>query len=461
MLGGKRVSNIKGSKKINTQYRKIVREIPVPESMEVLNVLRQYEPKGLGERLPVVWDKAEGFQVYDKYGNMWLDWTSGILVTASGHSRREIRKAICEQVNHGLLFAYYFPTEIRAKLVKKLIEMTPKELNKVFLLSTGAETTECAIKMAWTWGQKKGGKRKKGIISFEGAFHGRTLGSQMIGGIAELKEWIGDLILPNVYQALFPGDWRRKSQGFSEFEAFLDEKKIDPRRDIAMVITEPYQGSSCDIMPRGYAQKLAKWCKTNQVLLIFDEVQSGFGRTGKMFGFEHCGVMPDLICCGKAISSSLPLSAVIGKGEIMDLASPGTLSSTHSGNPVCAAAALAALELIQKENLVSKAAQTGRLMKRLLFDLKVEFPQVIGAVQGIGLVYGLHIVKEDTTEPDGELAREIVEEAVRQGLMLIAPIGEKGATIKICPPLTISEEAVKEGVNVLRSVIKYLVGKNG
>jgi len=147
-------------KKIDTAYRRIMTKIPVAESLEVLNRLKKYEPRSMSGQPPVVWDRAEGFQVYDKYGNMWLDWSSGVLVASSGHSRKEIREAIINQVNHRLLHNYCFPTEIRARLVQELTELAPKGLDKAFLLTTGSETTECAIKLARTWGQKVAGKKK-------------------------------------------------------------------------------------------------------------------------------------------------------------------------------------------------------------------------------------------------------------------------------------------------------------
>jgi len=439
-------------KKIETPYRRIKTKLPVPESIPVLEKLTRYEPRQVRSIPPVgvVWDKAEGFQIYDRWGNMWLDWTSGVLVASAGHAREEIKKAIINQVNSSLLFTYVFPQEVRLKLIEKLISITPDPLNMVILLSSGAEATERAIKFARLWGRKVGGKKKIGIISFEGAFHGRTMGSQMIGGIPALKEWIINLD-PNMYQVPYPGDFRCKNKDFSLFEKILAEKGLSGE-NVAAVITETFQGGGASFMPKEYAQKLSDWCRRENVLLIMDEVQAAFGRTGKMFGFEHYGIVPDLICCAKATTSSLPLSCVIGRSDVMDVNDPVT--STHTGNPVCCAAALANINLIEKENLVENAARVGEFFKGELDKLHYEYQDIIGAVLGKGLVYGVHIVKKGTTEPDGDLAYRIAKKCVEKGLMLFSPVGFGGATIKICPPLSITKEAVSDGISAMKEAIQ-------
>src|SRR5205807_10248967 len=239
---------------------------------------------------------------------------------------------------------------------------------------------------------------------------------------------------------------------FELFEKSLQQCQMKPK-SVAGVILETYQGGGASLAPKEYIQELRRWCDANQALLIFDEVQAGFGRTGRLFGFEHYEVTPDLACLGKGISSSLPISAVIGRSEIMDLYPPGTMTSTHTGNPVCVAAALANLEILFKENLVQNAARVGGVMNCKLAGVKNRFPSHIGAHHGMGLVAGLHMVKKDTKEPDGDLAWEIVRRAVESGLLLFSPVGYGGATVKICPPLCITEEAVAEGVQVLEECI--------
>ena len=437
--------------RVETKYRRITTQIPVPESIPILENLRKFEPEAMSGQPPILWDRAEGVKVFDRWGNMWLDWSSGVLITNVGHGHRKVVEAIVTQSQKPLLTSYCFPSEIRAALVKKLVEISPAPLDKVFLLTTGSETLECAIKLARTFGIQKGGRQKVGIVSFERAFHGRTLGAQMIGGIPSLKEWIVNLD-PAMVQVPFPDGFRTQDTRFELFEKSLQQCQMKPK-SVAGVILETYQGGGASLAPKEYIQELRRWCDANQALLIFDEVQAGFGRTGRLFGFEHYEVTPDLACLGKGISSSLPISAVIGRSEIMDLYPPGTMTSTHTGNPVCAAAALANIEILLKENLVQNAADVGGIMNCKLAGVRNKFPSHIGAHHGMGLVAGLHMVKKGTKEPDGDLAWEIVRRAVESGLLLFAPVGYGGGTVKICPPLCINEEAVTEGVHVLEECI--------
>ena len=436
---------------VETRLRKIITKIPVPESLEVLQTLHRYEPISMTGQPPIVWDRAEGFQVYDRYGNMWLDWSSGVLVANAGHSAKEIKDAILNQVKKGLLHNYCFPSAERAELVKYLVEITPKSLDKVFLLTTGSEAVENTIKLARTYGQRVGGKEKIGIISFERAFHGRTLGAQMVGGIPAQKEWIVNFD-PDMHQVPFPDGFRTEDTSFDLFLRTLAERGVQPNQ-VAGVITETYQGGGASFAPKEYIQALARWCSENDVLLIFDEIQACCGRTGRLFGFEHYEVIPDLICCGKGISSSLPLSAVIGRSAVMDLYGPGEMTSTHTGNPVCVAAALASVRKIVEGGLIENARALGQILFDGLGRIAERHPGIIGAVHGRGLVAGLHIVKSGRKDPDGDLAFAIVEKAFQKGLLLFAPVGFGGATVKISPPLTITEDGILDGLLALGEAI--------
>jgi 4-aminobutyrate aminotransferase/(S)-3-amino-2-methylpropionate transaminase len=438
-------------KRVETAFRRILTKIPAPESLNVLQTLQQCEPISMTGQPPIVWDRADGFQVYDSYGNQWLDWSSGVVVANAGHGAPEIKEAILRQVEKGLLHTYCFPNAERAELVKLLVDLAPAKLNKVFLLTTGAETTECAIKLARTYGQKVGGQEKIGIISFEGAFHGRTLGAQQIGGIPALKEWIVNLD-PDMHQVPFPDGFRTEDTSFDLFLKILRAKGV-PASRVTGVILETYQGGSASFAPTEYMQALARWCEENQVLLICDEVQAGFGRTGRLFGFEHYGIVPDLICCGKGISSSLPLSAVIGRADVMDLYGPAEMTSTHTGNPVCAVAALASIRKIVAGGLIRNAQAMGEVLLEGLRGIAGRYPKIIGAVRGRGLVAGVHLVKGKNKEPDGDLAFAIVERAFQKGLLLFAPVGVGGATVKICPPLTITREAIMDGLSALGEAV--------
>ena len=246
------------------------------------------------------------------------------------------------------------------RLAEELIKVAPKGLEKVFLLTTGSEATECAIKLARSHGIRKGGSKKIGIVGAERGFHGRTLGAQQAGGIPGQKGWIVNED-PAIVQVPFPDGYWTEDTSFDLFLATLEKKGLRPD-DVAGVMFETYQGVGPDFAPVDYIHRLAKWCKAHGALLVFDEVQAGFGRTGKFWAFEHYGVTPDVICCGKGISSSLPLSAVIGRPEIMDQFGPGSMTSTHTGNPVCCAAAVASLKKIVAENLTANAARLGEIL---------------------------------------------------------------------------------------------------
>ena len=436
---------------VETKNRRIVTQIPVPQSIPVLEALRRYEPKSMSGQPPIVWDRAERSHVYDRWGNMWLDFSCGVLVTNAGHGRQEIIDAIVAQAQHGLLTNYCFPSEIRAKLAQRLVELAPKGLRKVFLLSTGAETTECALKLTRTHGAKIS-DRKIVMVSFEGAFHGRTLGSQQIGGLPGLKTWIKNLD-PGFVQVPFPDGYWVQDTSFELFERTLAENGIAPE-DVAGVISETYQGGGAHFAPPEYMQALRRWCDKHKALLIFDEVQAGFGRCGTMWGFEYYGVVPDMMCLGKGISSSLPISALVGRQEVLDQYPPGSMTSTHTGNPICCAAALASINLILDEKLVDNAAKVGSLLQEELAKLKDRFSDVIGVSKGRGMVAGLGMVKPNSREPDADLAWKVVRACVQKGLLMFSPVGSFGQTVKISPPLCATAEQIKEGVAVIAESIE-------
>jgi 4-aminobutyrate aminotransferase/diaminobutyrate-pyruvate transaminase/4-aminobutyrate aminotransferase/(S)-3-amino-2-methylpropionate transaminase len=439
--------------KVQTKHRRIVTAIPAPGSVPFIEKLRQYEPRSMGGQPVVLWDRAQGIHVFDRFGNQWLDWSSGVLVTNAGHNHPKVKQAIIDQVNHGLIHNYCFPSERRAELTEALAKVAPHGLDKVFLLTTGAEATECAIKLARSYGLQKHGSKKIGLVTYGGAFHGRTLGAQMAGGIPSLKQWIINLD-KDITQVSFPDGFRNKHTGFDSFLRNLHELGVTPDR-IAGVMTETYQGGDSSFAPPQYIQNLRSWCDEHDILLIMDEVQAGFGRTGKFWGFEHYGITPDLIACGKGISSGLPLSAVIGRSDVMDLYPPGSMTSTHTGNPVCAAAALASLKAIQDEGMVENARRMGQVLQPGLRAIAAKHPRIIGAAHGLGLVGSLHIVNSgpDNIDPDSDRAADIVKRCIEKGLMLFAPVGFSGACVKVSPPLCIPEDAVREGLAVLEEAV--------
>lgn len=328
-------------------------------------------------------------------------------------------------------------------------------MTHAFILTTGAEAIESAIKLAKTWGLRHGGPEKRIIISYDEAFHGRTMGAQLAGGIPGLKEWIGELD-PAFIQIPYPGSNIVFDKSFYFFVSKLEELKVKPE-NIAGVVSETYQGANCGFFPVEYAEKLREWCNKYNVVLIFDEVQAGFGRTGKMWGFEHYGIVPDVMCLGKGISSSLPVSAVVGNEEIMNQYDPGSMTSTHSGHPLGCVASLASIELIERENLIENARIMGERLHDGLKNIQEKHRDIFD-LQGRGLVYALMAIKDRIHfEPDADLAFEIILRCFEAGLLMFAPVGRGGGCIKISPPLCITADAIDEGIEVLSVIVDMVV----
>jgi len=438
--------------KVETKFRTIKTKLPVPESLPIFETLKRSEPRSMWGQPPVVWHKAEGFIVSDRWGNRWIDWSSGVLISNVGHGRREIKDALRAVLDRGLLATYVFVHEKRAELTEMLTGLSPDPENyRTFVLTTGSEACENCIKLAKTYGLEKYGSHKKYLVSFNNAFHGRTLGSQLAGGMEKSKTWIVDRD-PSFVQVPFPDGYKNEDQSFDLFLRTLDEKGVAPQ-DVAGVMSESYQGIGPDFFPVEYAQKMEAFCREHDAVLIMDEVQSGFGRTGKMFCFEHYGIKPDLIACGKGITSSLPLSAVIGRRDIMNLYAPGSMTSTHSASPLPVVAAVANIKVLLSEGIIEHAAAMGEILIPELERIQRKHPEALGCVQGKGLVAGIQVVKPGTKEPDAETAVKINVACFKKGLLMFAPVGIGGECVKIAPPLVISEEALRESLAVFEQAV--------
>jgi 4-aminobutyrate aminotransferase/diaminobutyrate-pyruvate transaminase/4-aminobutyrate aminotransferase/(S)-3-amino-2-methylpropionate transaminase len=443
---------------VSTKYRTIKTKLPVPESLKIFDDLSESEPVSMMGQPPIIWDKAEGFQIYDKWGNKWIDWSSGVLITNAGHGRKEIAKALKDIIDRGLLATYVFVHEKRAELTKMIQKISPDPSNYlVFLLSTGSEATENCIKLAKTYAVEKHGPHRKYFVSFNYAFHGRTLGAQLAGGSPRLKKWIIDEGKTFI-QVPFPDGYKNVNTSFDLFLSSIKDHGVTPD-EIAGIMTESFQGVGPDFMPVEYAQKLIAFCREHDIVSIFDEVQAGFGRSGKMFSYEHYGIKPDLIACGKGISSSLPISAVIGRSDIMSLYAPGSMTSTHSGSPLPVVAAIESLKIIQKENLVENARKLGEILAPEISRIQKKYPDILGCSRGKGLVAGIQVVKKGTKEPDPDMALRINEKCFHKGLLMFAPVGIGGECLKIAPPLMISEEALREGIKVFEEACDEILGK--
>jgi 4-aminobutyrate aminotransferase / (S)-3-amino-2-methylpropionate transaminase / 5-aminovalerate transaminase len=443
--------------RVETKYRSIRTKIPVPESVPLFEKLAASEPRSMSGQPPVVWHRADGFIVHDKWGNRWIDWSSCVLVANAGHGRPEIREALKSVIDQGLVASYVFVHEQRAELCGMLRSLSPDpETYRVFLLSTGSEATENGIKLARTYALEKYGPRRKVLVSFRNAFHGRTMGAQLAGGMDGQKRWLGDLDRTFV-QVPFPDGYKNTDTGFGLFLATLAERGI-ASDEIAGVMTESYQGVGPDFIPVEYARRLEAFCREHDIVTIFDEVQSGFGRTGKMFCYEHYGVKPDIICCGKGISSSLPIAAVIGREDIMGLYPPGTMTSTHSASPLPVVAAIANLKILLGEDLPARAARMGEILMPLLALVQKRHATRLGCLHGKGLVAGLQVVRPGTKIPDPSTALAINVACMRKGVLMFAPVGIAGECLKIAPPLTIAEDALVESAQAFGEAVDEVLG---
>ena len=445
--------------KVETKNRRICTKLPVPESLPIIERSIKYEPWSMNHQLLAVWDRAVDYQIFDKWGNIWIDFSSGIFVTNSGHGNSEMVEAIREMLDKPILNSYYYPLEVRSLLAEQLVCMAPADMNKVFFLTTGSETTECALKLCRMHGIKQR-KDKLGMISFGGAFHGKTMGAQTMAGKPQAQAWIGNLD-PCIYHIDCPTNaFEDMSQIYNEEKGRMlfekDIKKLEAQGvdldTIAGAIFEPYQGWAALFYPIGYIKALREFLTEKGALLVSDEVQAGFGRTGKLFGYEYYGVDVDIICCGKAVSGALPLSAVLSKKEIIDV--DGSLNSTHGGSPLPCASALANLKYMEKHHLVEEAKRKETIIRNKFIQMKALFPERICAVHGMGMAFAAVVVKPQTRELDVELVDRIIERAYEKGLMSIRTMT---GTIKIGPPLTIPDDALEEGMDILIEAMKERV----
>lgn len=440
-------------KTVNTKYRNIVTPIPVPESIPILERLYETESHSMHGQLPIIWDRAEGFQVYDSWGNKWLDFSSTIFVTNAGHGNPRIVAALKKVLEKPLLHTYTFTSSERYEYIDYLIKNTPSQFEKAFLLSAGTEATEATLKLMRLNGAKLG-KKRNGVLCFEGNWHGRTLGAQMMGWNPSQKEWIGYLD-PNIHHLPFPYPWRATAVADprkffrDSIKQLMAEKNLDPKTDLCGIMMETFQGWGAVFYPKEFVQEVSLFAKENDLLLTFDEMQAGFGRTGELFGYMNYDVEPDLLACGKGASSSLPLALVLGSKAVMDLPGIGSMSSTHSANPLVCAAGLANLEALLEDGLVKNSKTLGVKFHKELNIVKETYSSYISSIQGIGLLAAV-LFNNSEGKPLNELCDLISEKCLQKGLLVVHTGRE---SIKLAPPLVINEEAMLEGISVFESAI--------
>ena len=446
-------------KTINTKYRNIVTQIPVPESIPILEKVYETESHSMHGQLPIIWDRAQGVQVFDSWGNKWLDFSSTIFVTNAGHGNKRIIDALSEVIKKPLLHTYTYTSPERYEYLNYLISNTPKQFEKAFLLSAGTEATEAALKLMRLNGIKLG-KNKGGILCFEGNWHGRTLGAQMMGWSPNQKEWIGYLD-PNIYHTPFPYPWLKDAvsnpRNFfrDSIKKLIEKNNINPKTDLCGIMMETFQGWGAVFYPKEFVQEVALFAKENDLLLTFDEMQAGFGRTGELFGYMNYEVEPDILACGKGASSSLPLSIVLGKKEIMDLPEIGSMSSTHSANPLVCAAGLANIKALIEDGLIENSKNLGKIFHNKLNILLIKYPKHISSIQGVGLLAAV-IFTNPNGEPLSKLCDLISEKCLQTGLLVVHTGRE---SIKLAPPLVINEEELNEGVETFLDAVDQSINE--
>ena len=410
--------------------------------------------RGQGNAYPVYVDHAVNAEVWDIEGKRYIDFGTGIAVCNTGHSHPKVVAAVKQQVDKFSHTCFMVnPYENAVVLAEKLVALAPGPSDKkAIFVSTGAEAVENCIKIA------RAHTGRRGVIAFNGGFHGRTnLAMALTGKIAPYKQGFGPFC-GDVYHVPYP----IACHDVTEKEALRALKnvfKVDiAATDVAAIIIEPIQGEGGFYQaPASFLQALRKLCDEHGIVLIADEIQTGFGRTGKMFNIEYADVEPDLMTMAKGIAGGFPIAAVVGKSAIMDAALPGGLGGTYGGSPVACAAALAVLEVIEQEDLLSRALDIGCQFSTHLNALKKEYPQIILDVRNKGAMIALELVHNgDAEQPNSELTQAIIANAAESGLILLA-CGFYGNVIRFLPALTAEKSVVAEGLEAFSRLFKGLV----
>jgi 4-aminobutyrate aminotransferase/(S)-3-amino-2-methylpropionate transaminase len=409
-------------------------------------------PRGVANSLSIYAQRASNAELWDVEGRRYIDFASGISVLNTGHLHPRVVAAVQAQLGQLIHSCFQVtPYEGYVALAERLNALAPGPTpKKSILFSTGAEAVENALKIA------RYHTRRSAVIAFNGAFHGRTLATMTLTGkVQPYKAGFGAL-LPDVFHVPFPSAFHgiTPQHSLAAIEQ-LFKVDVDPAR-VAALIIEPVQGEGgFYVAPPEFLKSLRALCDSHGIVLVADEIQSGFARTGRMFAFEHSGVEPDLMTIAKSLAGGLPLSAVVGKAQIMDAPPPGGLGGTFAGSPLACAAALAVLDVMAEEQLVERARTLGAQLITRLKALQGKYP-AIGEVRGLGSMVAIELVKNRRAEqPDAELTRALVQAAAARGLVILS-CGVYGNVIRLLAPLTISDELLSEGLGLLEAAFADL-----
>lgn len=436
-------------------------EVPGPNSSKLLEERNKYIPKGISYSFPVFAKEAKGAIIVDVDGNQFIDFAAGIGVVNVGHCHDRVVKAVKEQLDkyiHTSINVFMYEPYVR--LAEKIAAITPGNFpKKTMFANSGAEAVENAVKIARRY------TGKKGIIALECAFHGRTLMTMTLTSKARPYKYGFGPFAPEVYKIPSAYCYRCyfglsypdcDMQCVKNLERFFIAEC--PADNIAALIAEPIQGEGGFIVPPPeYLPRLKDICSKHGILFIADEIQSGFGRTGKMFASEHFGLEADLITIAKSLAAGFPLSAVTGRAEVMDESAPGEIGGTYGGNPVACAAALEVIDIMQEESLPARAVKIGATMQKRLRELQEKYP-VIGDLRGLGAMVAIELVSDrKTKEPAKEITGKLAAGCYRRGLVVLSA-GIYSNVLRFLPPLVTTDEELNQAMDVLEEALKEALG---
>lgn len=431
------------------QERRLVTPLPGPRSAEILARKADAVPAGVAHTVPIAAVAAGGGIVVDADGNSLIDLGSGIAVTSVGNAHPKVAAAVAAQAAQFTHTCFMIsPYESYIEVAEALNRLTPGGFaKKTALFNSGAEAVENAIKIA----RKHTGRQA--VVAFEHGYHGRTnLTMALTAKAMPYKSGFGPFA-PEVYRAPLSYPFRDGLSGAdAATRAITQIEKQVGAENLAAVIIEPIQGEGGFIVPAdGFLPALAEWCRANGVVFIADEVQTGFARTGTMFASEQFGIEPDLVTTAKGIAAGLPLAAVTGRAEIMDAAHAGGLGGTYGGNPIACAAALAAIDVFENDGMVERAQQIGALLRERLNALAAADSR-IGDVRGRGAMTAIEFVDPATKAPDAALAGAVAKACIAEGVIVLT-CGTFGNVIRFLPPLSIGDELLNEGLDVVAGAL--------
>jgi 4-aminobutyrate aminotransferase/(S)-3-amino-2-methylpropionate transaminase len=437
---------------------RIATDVPGPRSRALAEERRRWVSAGVAEaRHGVFFERAAGSTLVDVDGNVFLDWTGGIGCTNAGHGARRVVERAAEQLarlQHTCFMTAPYPAYV--ELARKLCEIVPiaGETRAAFF-NSGAEAVENAVKIA------RRATGRPAVLAFDPGFHGRTLlALSMTSKTTPYRDGFGPFA-PEVYRVPIPDLLRRPpgtspadcvARGIAELHRFL-KSNVRPE-SIACAVLEPVLGEGGFIVPPGdFVREVARLCRDHGILLVADEVQTGFGRTGALFGCSLHGIEPDLVCLAKSLSNGLPLSAVVGRAAAMDAVQPGGLGGTFGGNPVACAAALGAIETLERDGLVERAARLGDTLAQRFAAFATRFP-FVGEARGVGAMRALELVQSrDTLAPDAERTQRVLLQAARRGLLVLSA-GLYGNVVRTLMPLSTTDAELDEALGVLEASLE-------